>query len=103
MGRDSGIAWTDHTFNPWWGCTKISAGCANCYAAATDARWSGGKNWGADAEVFFVLLGQTWQRLRMDRLLYLKRERTTHEKAKMGYGVALLLNCFFVLADSGAA
>lgn len=27
MGRDSGIAWTHHTFNPWWGCEKVSPGC----------------------------------------------------------------------------
>ena len=30
--RNSRIEWTDHTFNPWIGCTKISAGCMNCYA-----------------------------------------------------------------------
>ena len=33
MAERTGIQWTDHTFNPWSGCTKISAGCANCYAA----------------------------------------------------------------------
>lgn len=27
------ISWTDYTFNPWMGCTKISQGCKNCYAA----------------------------------------------------------------------
>lgn len=32
MGANSKIAWTHHTFNPWWGCTKVSAGCAKCYA-----------------------------------------------------------------------
>ncbi len=32
MGKESGIAWTDHTFNPWWGCEKVSAGCKHCYA-----------------------------------------------------------------------
>lgn len=32
MAENSGIQWTDHTFNPWWGCTKVSPGCANCYA-----------------------------------------------------------------------
>lgn len=32
MGRESGIQWTDATFNPWRGCTKVSPGCANCYA-----------------------------------------------------------------------
>ena len=34
MARDSRIEWTDHTFNPWWGCTKVSPACANCYAEA---------------------------------------------------------------------
>lgn len=38
MARNSTIQWTDHTFNPWHGCTKISPGCANCYAAVHDAR-----------------------------------------------------------------
>ncbi|RRJ97847.1 DUF5131 family protein [Opitutaceae bacterium TAV4] len=37
MAKDSKIEWTDHTFNPWIGCTKVSPGCANCYAAAQDA------------------------------------------------------------------
>lgn len=32
MGKDSNIEWTDHTLNPWIGCTKVSPGCANCYA-----------------------------------------------------------------------
>ena len=32
MGRASSIEWTHHTFNPWWGCTKVSPGCKNCYA-----------------------------------------------------------------------
>lgn len=32
MGANSKIEWTDHTFNPWMGCTKVSRGCENCYA-----------------------------------------------------------------------
>lgn len=40
MGEASAIAWTDHTFNPWWGCTKASPGCDHCYAAR-DARMFG--------------------------------------------------------------
>lgn len=32
MAESSKIEWTDHTFNPWIGCTKVHAGCANCYA-----------------------------------------------------------------------
>ena len=30
--RTTTIAWTQHTWNPWCGCTKVSAGCLNCYA-----------------------------------------------------------------------
>lgn len=32
MGENSRIEWTDHTFNPWIGCTKLSRACENCYA-----------------------------------------------------------------------
>lgn len=28
------IEWADHTFNPWWGCVKVSPECDNCYAEA---------------------------------------------------------------------
>jgi protein gp37 len=34
MAENSKIEWTDHTFNPWQGCTKVSPGCDNCYAEA---------------------------------------------------------------------
>jgi protein gp37 len=30
--KEGGISWCDFTFNPWWGCEKVSAGCHNCYA-----------------------------------------------------------------------
>lgn len=32
MGQQTNIPWVDSTFNPWIGCTKVSPGCANCYA-----------------------------------------------------------------------
>jgi len=32
MAKNSKIEWTDHTFNPWMGCTKVSPGCKHCYA-----------------------------------------------------------------------
>lgn len=57
------IAWTDHTFNAWWGCTKVSSGCANCYAADLAQRYGhdvfgptagrrtfGPKHWGEPIE-----------------------------------------------------
>jgi protein gp37 len=42
MGRRTTISWCHHTFNPWWGCWKISPGCKHCYAAAFDHRLRGG-------------------------------------------------------------
>ena len=33
VGAETKIEWTDHTFNPWIGCTKIDPVCTNCYAA----------------------------------------------------------------------
>lgn len=38
MGENSKIEWTDHTFNPWRGCTKVAEGCAHCYADAQAKR-----------------------------------------------------------------
>src|SRR5262249_45607172 len=32
MGKNSSIEWTHHTFNPWWGCKRVSPACENCYA-----------------------------------------------------------------------
>jgi protein gp37 len=32
MGANTKIEWTDATWNPVSGCTKVSAGCKNCYA-----------------------------------------------------------------------
>jgi protein gp37 len=48
MAKDSAIEWTHHTFNPWWGCTKVSPGCKHCYAE-TWARRVGQMLWGPRA------------------------------------------------------
>lgn len=41
MGANTAIGWCDHTFNPWIGCSKVSAGCTHCYAEALmDHRWN---------------------------------------------------------------
>ncbi len=34
MAENSAIEWTNHTFNPWIGCTKVGPGCDHCYAEA---------------------------------------------------------------------
>lgn len=43
----TGIEWTDQTWNPVVGCSRVSPGCANCYAAAMDKRIRGkdGEEW----------------------------------------------------------
>jgi len=41
MADKSTIEWTDATWNPVTGCTKISAGCDNCYAARFSERFRG--------------------------------------------------------------
>jgi protein gp37 len=38
MSETTNISWTDATWNPWRGCTKVSAGCANCYAETMSRR-----------------------------------------------------------------
>ncbi|NMJ43504.1 phage Gp37/Gp68 family protein [Roseomonas sp. JC162] len=48
MAKFSRIEWTDHTFNPWWGCARVSPACDNCYAEAIARRFSAGI-WGARA------------------------------------------------------
>ncbi len=49
MGKDSSISWTNHTFNPWWGCAKVSEACNICYAKI-DAHRRGHDVWGKNAE-----------------------------------------------------
>lgn len=50
MGENSKIEWTDHTFNPWIGCTKVSPACDHCYAEALmdtryqKVRWGAGED-----------------------------------------------------------
>jgi protein gp37 len=64
------ISWTDRSFNPWIGCTKVSEACDNCYAwtqadvMGRAAHWSGRKGlkvWGQGAERYFPN-GDDWWR-----------------------------------------
>ena len=57
MGQKTAIEWTDHTFNPWWGCVKVSAACTHCYAETLAARW--GFKWGAN-EAPRAFTGKHW-------------------------------------------
>ena len=41
MSEHSDIEWTDATWNPVRGCTKISPGCTHCYAETFAERFRG--------------------------------------------------------------
>lgn len=72
MGQQTNISYVDGTFNGWIGCTKVSAGCKNCYAEkslparfrnikwgpseervrASDTNWQKPKTWNRQHELF---------------------------------------------------
>lgn len=67
MADTTKIAWTDSTFNPWWGCSKVSPGCDYCYAEALDRR-TGGDHWGPNKTPRVMSAGNwrkptRWQRI----------------------------------------
>lgn len=53
MAQTTSISWTDHTWNPWRGCTMISPGCAHCYMFVAQRRY------GRDPSV--VVRTKTWK------------------------------------------
>ncbi len=46
MGETTAIEWATATFNPWIGCTKVSPGCAHCYAERDMDHRRGRVKWG---------------------------------------------------------
>lgn len=76
--ENTNIEWTDHTFNPWMSCAKISPGCDNCYAErdmgqrfkrvewgpraprvrTAPANWNKPKRWNAAHDKFFAQHGR---------------------------------------------
>src|SRR3954470_21581510 len=71
MGDRSAIEWTEATWNPVTGCSKVSPGCAHCYAETFAERWRGvpGHSYeqGFDRRLWPARLGQPlrWRRPRM--------------------------------------
>lgn len=62
MSENSKIEWTDHTVNFWWGCTKVSPACSNCYAEGMDARFhSTSPHWGPEAPRLLRLDAAYWE------------------------------------------
>ena len=71
MAQKSQIEWTDATWNPVTGCTKIGPGCDNCYAERFAERWRGIEGHpyeqGFDLRLWPSRLGQParWKKPRM--------------------------------------
>jgi protein gp37 len=67
MGATTNIEWTDRTFNPWIGCTKIDPACKNCYASvdtfARVSRKRGVELWGPHADRHRTS-GENWKQPR---------------------------------------
>lgn len=74
MSKNSKIEWTHHTFNPWWGCTKVSPGCDHCYADNLARRY-GHEVWGHDAPRRFLSNANWDQPLRWNNQAAAKRVR----------------------------
>ncbi len=68
MSKDSAISWCHHSYNPWWGCFKVSDGCKNCYAETFSKR-TGRDIWGPPATTERRLFGDAhWREpLKWDR------------------------------------
>lgn len=59
MGTETKIQWADSTWSPWRGCTKVSPGCANCYAETLAKRNPGVLGgWGKGAP---RVLAKNWE------------------------------------------
>jgi protein gp37 len=50
MAENSAIEWTDHTFNPVVGCTRVSDACKYCYAAEYAKRYEPLVTWGGPGQ-----------------------------------------------------
>jgi protein gp37 len=83
MAKDSAIEWTDHTFNPWWGCEKVSPACTNCYAE-TWAKRLGKDLWGRQSPRRFFSDDHWNEPLRWNRQATAASERRRVFCASMG-------------------
>ena len=71
MADGSAIEWTDATWNPVTGCTKITRGCDNCYAARFAERFRG-----VEGHPFETGFDLTLRPAKLDQPLRWKRSRT---------------------------
>lgn len=76
MGAETKIQWTDKSASPWHGCTKVAAGCTNCYAARQAVRNPGTLGiWGDDG-------------VRVKSKSFIKNLRAWNKQGETAYDVA---------------
>jgi protein gp37 len=105
MGLNSGIEWTDATWNPTTGCRRVSAGCDNCYAATLARRLKAMGNPryqvdGPDGEGFGLTLH--WDKVEEPRHWRRPRRVFVNSMSDLfhpGIPEAFLLRVFGVMAD----
>lgn len=59
MSENTSIEWCDHSWSPWRGCTKVSPGCANCYAEDLSKRF--GISWGEWGKGKQRVISKNWR------------------------------------------
>ena len=97
MASNSSIGWTDASWNPTTGCTKISQGCKGCYAATLSKRLKamGQKKYRNDFEFTEhpqdIELPLRWRKPR--KIFVNSMSDLFHEKARMEY----IGQCFDVM------
>lgn len=57
----SAISWTDHSFAPWFGCTRVSPACDHCYAEDWTVRRFHKAGWGTQTPRIRSA-ASTWQK-----------------------------------------
>lgn len=75
MGETTGISWTDHTFNPWIGCTEVSPACDGCYARTMMQDRYGRAQWGAGNDRVRTSEGYWKQPIRWNKAAAVAGER----------------------------
>lgn len=106
MGDKTSIEWTDATWNPVRGCSRVSAGCEHCYAEGVAARFSGSgqpyeglihrstRGWNGQIRLVPEALGQPWRWVRPRRIFVNSMSDLFHENVPFEYIAAV----FFVMS-----
>ena len=84
MGDKSRIEWTDATWNPVTGCTKVSAGCKNCYAERLFPRVYPGRKF-TDIQIHHDRLDQPLKWKKPRRVFVNSMSDLFHEDVPFGF------------------